>query len=92
MKSQRNSQIVMQPCNATLTKNYKNMYGLGGGGQNIREWVFQLRHCHRSWVPRSSAVAFQFGSNDPFFKIANKKLAWLSSDILLNLPKFSRDL
>jgi hypothetical protein len=53
--------------------------------------VFQLRHCHRSWVPRSSAVAFQFGSNDPFFKIANKKLAWLSSNILLNLSKFSRD-
>lgn len=32
-------------------------------------------------VPRSSAVAFRFGSKDPFFRIANKKLAWLSSDV-----------
>jgi hypothetical protein len=44
---------------------------------------------HGAKVLRSS---FPVGSKDPFFKIANEKLAWLSSDVLLNLPKFSRDL
>ena len=72
-----------------LTKNYRNMCGLGGVARIYENGCF---NSHIVTI-HGSAVAFQSDSKDPFFKIASKDLAWLSFDILLNLSKFSvRDL